>query len=115
MDRVFPPQRIANPGRRRGAPGENRTPDALLRTEALYPLSYGGWSSRSRLTVEHEGPMARGAPMTPPPRRHRRAVGPPGARPPVDEPRVEEPESQPTVDDDERLRAERPPHHDRER
>ena len=25
-----------------GAPGENRTPDALLRTEALYPLSYGG-------------------------------------------------------------------------
>ncbi len=30
--------------RRRGsnAPGENRTPDALLRTEALYPLSYEG-------------------------------------------------------------------------
>ena len=25
-----------------GAPGENRTPDALLRTEALCPLSYGG-------------------------------------------------------------------------
>jgi hypothetical protein len=24
------------------APGEIRTPDALLRTEALYPLSYGG-------------------------------------------------------------------------
>lgn len=24
------------------APGENRTPDALLRTEALCPLSYGG-------------------------------------------------------------------------
>src|SRR5260221_3052406 len=24
------------------APGETRTPDALLRTEALYPLSYGG-------------------------------------------------------------------------
>ena len=26
----------------RGAPGGNRTPDALLRTEALYPLSYVG-------------------------------------------------------------------------
>ena len=25
-----------------GTPGENRTPDALLRTEALYPLSYRG-------------------------------------------------------------------------
>jgi hypothetical protein len=25
-----------------GAPGGNRTPDALLRTEALYPLSYRG-------------------------------------------------------------------------
>ena len=24
------------------APGRNRTPDALLRTEALYPLSYRG-------------------------------------------------------------------------
>lgn len=28
-----------------GTPGENRTPDALLRTEALYPLSYGGRDS----------------------------------------------------------------------
>ncbi len=28
------------------APGENRTPDALLRTEALYPLSYGGGQTR---------------------------------------------------------------------
>ncbi len=27
---------------RNGALGENRTPDALLRTEALYPLSYEG-------------------------------------------------------------------------
>src|SRR6187401_3062381 len=27
-----------------GAPGGNRTPDAFLRTEALYPLSYGGGS-----------------------------------------------------------------------
>ncbi len=25
-----------------GTPGGNRTPDAFLRTEALYPLSYGG-------------------------------------------------------------------------
>ena len=28
------------------APGENRTPDALLRTEALYPLSYEGRTHR---------------------------------------------------------------------
>ena len=31
-----------------GAPGENRTPDALLRTEALCPLSYGGGASGRR-------------------------------------------------------------------
>ncbi len=33
-----------------GAPGGNRTPDAFLRTEALYPLSYGG-------TGAHESSM----------------------------------------------------------
>src|SRR5205823_13635767 len=34
--------------RAKNAPGEIRTPDALLRTEALYPLSYGGreWTTR---------------------------------------------------------------------
>ena len=51
-----------------------------------------------------------------PPRRRRRAVGPPGAKEPVAEPRIDEPErATPTHDDDERFRAERPPHHDRER
>jgi hypothetical protein len=45
----------------------------------------------------------------------RRAVGPPGAPAPAPEPRVDEPENPPPVDDDERFRAERPPHHDRER
>ena len=47
----------------------------------------------------------------PPPRRRRRAVGPPGARPAGDEPRADEP----AADDDERFLADRPPHHDRER
>ena len=48
--------------------------------------------------------------------RHRRAVGPPGAALPADEPRVErdDVEREPVPDDDERLRADRPPHHDRE-
>ncbi|MCW2572865.1 MAG: hypothetical protein JWO88_2923 [Frankiales bacterium] len=55
-----------------------------------------------------------------PPRPRRRAVGPPGARPVVDEPRDEEPgadgsDQGPLPDDDERFRAERPPHHDQER
>jgi hypothetical protein len=54
------------------------------------------------------------------PRPPRRAVGPPGARPGDDEPRVDgpredDPELTPPSDDDERFRAERPPHHDRER
>jgi hypothetical protein len=50
-----------------------------------------------------------------PPRPRRRAVGPPGGRPPQDEPRLDEPErTEPPPDDDERFRAERPPHHDRE-
>jgi hypothetical protein len=52
------------------------------------------------------------------PRRRRRAVGPPGATPPTDEPRVErelEPADEPALrDDDERFLVERPPHHDRE-
>ena len=34
-----------------GAPGENRTPDALLRTEALYPLSYGGGANNRTLVT----------------------------------------------------------------
>jgi hypothetical protein len=55
-----------------------------------------------------------------PPRPRRRAVGPPGARPVVEEPRDEESgtdrsEQGPPADDDERFRAERPPHHDQER
>ncbi len=29
-------------------PGGNRTPDAFLRTEALYPLSYGGMGRERR-------------------------------------------------------------------
>jgi hypothetical protein len=45
-------------------------------------------------------------------RRRRRAVGPPGATPPRVEPRVERPETAPAGDDDERLRRDRPPHHD---
>lgn len=48
-----------------------------------------------------------------PPRQHRRAVGPPGAPVPVDEPRAERPEREPEPDDDDALRADRPPHHDR--
>ncbi|GAC1440052.1 MAG: hypothetical protein NVSMB55_03370 [Mycobacteriales bacterium] len=57
-------------------------------------------------------------------RPRRRAVGPPGARLPQDEPRTEEPRAAEPgsqdvgvwpPDDDERLRAERPPHHDQER
>ncbi len=50
----------------------------------------------------------------------RRAVGPPGARPPYPEPRAPGPDPFPQTepsteapDDDERLRADRPPHHDR--
>ena len=55
-----------------------------------------------------------------PPRPRRRAVGPPGARPPQDEPRLDgsdgdEPKASAQADDDERFRAERPPHHDQER
>ncbi|MDT7550148.1 MAG: hypothetical protein QOE84_2542 [Actinomycetota bacterium] len=50
-----------------------------------------------------------------PPRKHRRAVGPPGAPPPADEPRLDEPERVEQPDDDERFHAERPPHHDQER
>ena len=49
-----------------------------------------------------------------PPRPRRRAVGPPGARPPQDEPRADEQDRSPP-DDDERLRVERPPHYDQER
>jgi hypothetical protein len=50
-------------------------------------------------------------------RRHRRAVGPAGARPPQDEPRPDlaEPQATPEPDDDERFLRERPPHHDQER
>jgi hypothetical protein len=54
-------------------------------------------------------------PTGPQPRRRRRAVGPPGARPSQDEPRLDDPERAAPADDDERFRAERPPHHDRER
>jgi hypothetical protein len=46
------------------------------------------------------------------PRRRRRAVGPPGAAPPGEEPRLELDEREPVPDDDERLRRDRPPHHD---
>lgn len=46
------------------------------------------------------------------PRRHRRAVGPPGARP-SQEPdlHLDEPAAPAPPDDDERLRREVPPHH----
>ena len=49
-------------------------------------------------------------------RRHRRAVGPAGAPAPAEEPRVDPADVEPDriPDDDERLRADRPPHHDRE-
>jgi hypothetical protein len=48
--------------RRSGAPGGIRTPDARLRTAALYPLSYGGAVSPSYLrrspeTFETSEPM----------------------------------------------------------
>jgi hypothetical protein len=50
-----------------------------------------------------------------PRRRHRRAVGPAGAHPPVDEPRAEpSPEAREDGgerDDDERFLADVPPHH----
>jgi hypothetical protein len=48
----------------------------------------------------------------PAPRRRRRAVGPPGARPAA-EPRLDlrQPEAEPAADDDERLLREVPPHH----
>ena len=54
-----------------------------------------------------------------PPRRHRRAVGPPGARPSAAEPRVGDASADPDdrrdpPDDDARLSADRPPHHDRD-
>ena len=39
----------------RNAPGEIRTPDALLRTEALYPLSYGGSYSDIITDCEYGG------------------------------------------------------------
>ena len=60
-------------------------------------------------------------------RRHRRAVGPPGARPSGAEPRPEPrddpaarddlaaPDDPAAPDDNERFLADRPPHHDRER
>ena len=54
-----------------------------------------------------------------PPRPRRRAVGPPGARPADDEPRVGEERAHPEDrqdgrDDDARFHADRPPHHDRD-
>ncbi len=48
-----------------------------------------------------------------PARRRRRAVGPPGAHPPGDEPLLVPVERTDSPADDERLRADRPPHHDR--
>ena len=68
------------------------------------------------------GPVASEPVAGSPRRRRRRAVGPAGSRPVGPEPRAEpDPES---VDgspdagecaDDDRLRADRPPHHDRDR
>ena len=97
------------------APGENRTPDALLRTEALYPLSYGGGPgqpSAGRTTVEGMTDQA----ATPGgPRRRRRAVGPAGARVAEQVDRallaVGPAQDTPAPDDEERLRADVPPHH----
>ena len=40
--------------RRFGAPGGTRTPDARLRTAALYPLSYGGAARPSYPTEREE-------------------------------------------------------------
>ncbi len=60
--------------------------------------------------------------MTSRSRPRRRAVGPPGARPPLDEPpglrsehllRADDEPGPADRDDDERLQADRPPHHDR--
>jgi len=45
------------------------------------------------------------------PRRRRRAVGPPGARPSGEEPRAEPREERAEPDDDERFLADVPPHH----
>jgi hypothetical protein len=46
------------------------------------------------------------------PRRRRRAVGPPGAKPPVEEPRADvEEDRSPDRDDDERFLRDVPPHH----
>jgi hypothetical protein len=45
------------------------------------------------------------------PRKRRRAVGPPGARPPGEEPRPEAREEPAGPDDDQRFLVERPPHH----
>jgi hypothetical protein len=45
-------------------------------------------------------------------------VGPPGAKEAIDEPRADEASRDEVggdVDDDDRFRAERPPHHDQER
>jgi hypothetical protein len=58
-----------------------------------------------------------------PPRKRRRAVGPPGARPARDEPRVDDAFGDGgrdearvhAADEDDRFRAERPPHHDQAR
>ena len=53
-------------------------------------------------------------PADPQPRRRRRAVGPPGARPAQDEVRLPDVEREAAPpSDDERLLADRPPHHDR--
>ena len=45
-----------------GAPGENRTPDALLRTEALCPLSYGGRTGPLAAGSDAVGELHRPAP-----------------------------------------------------
>jgi hypothetical protein len=99
--------RSHNLSNHRGAPGENRTPDALLRTEALYPLSYGGGRLQATGGVGDTGRVTE----QPEPRKRRRAVGPSGAKPAGDEPRPERRDERPDPRDDERFLADVPPHH----
>ncbi len=53
-------------GSKSGGPGGNRTPDALLRTEALYPLSYEAANCRTPKPTP-EGPNTKVWPETPRP------------------------------------------------
>src|SRR5207248_3553373 len=54
-------RRLRNPSTN-GAPGGNRTPDLDVRTVLLYPLSYGGESTRLRILIQSalRAPCGRG-------------------------------------------------------